>query len=605
MRREETTSRGRPRALVARGSCAYGPVAHRALAHGLVVSCMLFAAESSAAQAPVTVEGGASTYERDTLASALARVGGEVEPEPTGKVIESIELELLEPIEPRDPAPAALNALHVASRSQVIVREVLVRVGQRYEQALVDETARNLRRLPQLSLVLCVPLRGSAQDRVRLLVVTKDVWSLFVDVDVSVTNGGIERLVLRPRESNVGGLHTTAFARFQLEPASYSLGGGYVAPRVEGRRLALALDGNVIVHRETRRPEGAYGTVSATRPLFSTRSAWAWLIGATFRDEVFRRYVNASVATLGDVPWQYRVRAFSQQLAATRSLGWRNKNDLSVGFELTHRRYASAEPSVRAVMPTGERRVGPYVEWHAHSADFLRTIDVERLGLQEDIGLGHEVRVRAYVVATGLGATRSFVGARAAAQYTLPLGDGFVRAGFASVTEAERTRVSDASLDVFLRIVSPRTGLGRLLFDGRVLDRYRNHLGALSFVGGEGRLRGYPTRAFAGSHVVALNLELRSRSFDVGSVQFGLGFFYDVADAFDAFRYLTLRHAVGAGVRMVLPQFDRSVVRVDVGVPIERGAPAVFVGFNHAFPLGSIAPPAPSPTPTIGGALGP
>lgn len=581
-------------------------IASRMVARVLPPLFVLCAASRARADAaPVTVKGGESSYERDTLTAAAREVGGAFDPAPAGKIIESIEVVTLDPIEPRDPAPMAVNAVHVTSRRRVILREVLVRVGDRYEQALVDETARNLRRLPQLSVVLCAPLRGSAADRVRLLVVTKDVWSLFIDFDFSFSSGGLEKLVLKPREANVGGLHTTAFGRFQLEPASYSLGGGYVVPRVEGRRLALALDGNVIVNRDTQRPEGAYGTVSATRPLFSTQTAWAWLMGTTFRDEVFRRYVNAQVAAIDGAPWQYRARSFSQQAALTRSFGWRSKDDVTVGFEVTHRSYASPEQAVLAVMPTGERRVGPYFEWYAHSADFLRTLDVETLGLQEDVKLGHEARVRVYPVAAALGSTRTFVGARAAVQYTLPFGDGFVRGGLSSVTEAERTRLSDASLEAFLRVVTPRLGVGRLVFDGRLLDRYRNHLGTLSFVGGEGRLRGYPTRAFAGRDVLALNAELRSRSFDVGSVQLGVGLFYDVADAFDGWSRLQLHHAVGAGVRVVLPQIDRSVVRVDVGVPLERGSPTVFVGFNHAFALGGIAPEPPSPNPTIGGALGP
>lgn len=567
----------------------------------LLAAGWLLAARSAAAEeAPITVGGGESRYERTILAEAVESVGGQLETSPEGKTIEEVVIVTLDPIEPRDPLPAALNAAHVRSQRYVIAREVLVQRGEPYRQALVDETARNLRRLPQLSVVLCVPLRGSRADRVRLLVVTKDVWSLFVDFEFTVTNGGLEKLILKPRETNVAGRHLTAYARFQWEPATYALGGGYIVPRLDGQRLALAVDGNVIVNRETQQPEGSYGTFSATRPLFSTHAEWGWLTGVSYRDEVFRRYTNAAVAKIGDVPWQYHARAFSQQLALTRSWGWRSKHDVTAGFELTHREYSSAHAVVAAVMPTGERRVGPYAQWHAYSSDFLRTHDLETLGLQEDVRLGHELWVQAYPVLADLGSSRTFLGVRAAAQYTLPLGDGLTRASVTSMTEAERARLSDASIEARLRVVTPRIGVGRLVFDGMLLNRYRNHLGALSFVGGEGRLRGYPTRALAGSDVLAFNTEYRSRPFELASMQLGVGLFYDVADAFDGASTLHPHHAVGAGLRAVLPQLDRSVLRVDLALPLAGGSPSLFIGFNHAFPLASVGPEPPSPNPTIG-----
>jgi hypothetical protein len=41
-------------------------------------------------------------------------------------------------------------------------------------------------------------------------------------------------------------------------------------------------------------------------------------------------------------------------------------------------------------LPVGETRAGPVVEWHGYAADFLRILDFETLGLQEDYQLGHE-----------------------------------------------------------------------------------------------------------------------------------------------------------------------------------------------------------------------
>ena len=76
---------------------------------------------------------------------------------------------------------------------------MLLREGDRYSQALVDETIRNLRQLPQLSVVLVVATVGSAPDRVGVVVITKDVWSLRASWDVVVTSGGLEHVRAAPR----------------------------------------------------------------------------------------------------------------------------------------------------------------------------------------------------------------------------------------------------------------------------------------------------------------------------------------------------------------------------------------------------------------------
>jgi hypothetical protein len=89
---------------------------------------------------------------------------------------------------------------------------------------------------------------------------------------------------------------------------------------------------------------------------------------------------------------------------------------------------------------------------------------------------------------------------------------------------------------------------------------------------------------------VVANLELRSRPAALfETVQVAGVLFYDTGDAFDRWRDLRLRHAVGVGARVLLPQLDRTVFRADLGFPIaspsgEDLAPASFVvTFGQAF----------------------
>jgi hypothetical protein len=559
---------------------------------------------------PRSMTGAYSDYEQKAIGDAERALRTTVEPAPEGKRIERIDFVRLDPIDRNDPLPTAIDVIHTTSRPWVIRRELLVAEGQQWSTVLVDESARNLRKLEQLSLVLCVPMRGEAPDTVRLVVITKDVWSLYVDFDLAVTSGGLESLTLEPKESNIAGIHHTGLARLVLEPKTLSLGASYHVPRLDGRWIDMLVDGNVIVNRDSGQAEGAYGSATVARPLVTSRTEWAWSTGTTFSNQLRRRYVNAAVATYDPdgarVPWVYRERLFTEQAAVTRSFGWESKNDVTMGASLAHARYlvpgdgaldpAAVAAFVRAAVPTGEDRVGPFVQWHAYTSDFLRTFDLDTLGLQEDVRLGYDAWARVYPVLTALGSSRDLVGTYAGLAYAVPLGDGAARASVESTVEATSQAVSDASVRGGVGVATPRFGIGRIVFTATALNRYRNYLNAQSFVGGDSLLRGYPSRYLEGKDLVASNVELRSRSIDLSSILLGAVLFYDVADAFEGFDRLRPRESVGTGLRIVFPQIERAVLRVDLGVPVVSGPrPAdvppmqLFVAFHQALSLPTLA----------------
>jgi hypothetical protein len=565
----------------------------------------LLSFSASARAEPRSVTGAYSNYELVAIRDAASRIDAVIDPAPEGKRIERIDFVRLDPIDAHDPLPTALDRVHATSREHVIRRALLVSEGQPYRTVLVDESARNLRRLRQLSLVVCVPMRGSAPDRVRLVVITKDVWSLYVDFDLAVTAGGLEALTLEPKETNLAGTHQIALGRFIVEPRTMTTGVAYEIPRLEGRWLSLAVEGNAVVARETADVEGGYGSAKVERPLFSSRTAWAWFTSTSFANRVRRRYVNAEVAMFEPegslpIPWSWRERRVVQDAAVTRSFGWEAKNDVTLGASFGHARYAvphgpaeSARAFARAAVPVGEDRVGPYVEWRSYRSDFLRTYDLATLGLQEDARLGYDLRLRAYPVLRGLGSTRDLFGAYGALSYGAALGDGLARAAVETTVEASRGEVTDGSVKGSFGIATPRFGprvvASRLVLSITALSRFENYLNAKSFLGGESLLRGYPSRYVTGKDLVAANLEYRTRAYVLAGVQLGGALFFDAGDAMDGFDRLRPKASAGAGLRLVFAQLDRSVLRVDVGVPLApdpRPADvpplALFVGFHQA-----------------------
>lgn len=570
---------------------------------------------TAALAAPARREG-YSSYESATIERVLSRLRATLDPAPEGKIVEGIDVVPLEVIEDRDPAPAFLNWFHALSRPYVIRREVLLAVGLPYEQALADESARHLRELSQLSLVLVFAVRGGAPDRVRVAVVTKDVWSLRLNSDYRIAGGQLEYLFLQPSEQNLLGIHHAVAAQLALDPGALSLGATYAMPRIGGSHVRLRTQANAIIDRETGDFEGTSGEFIYGQPLYATQAEWAWEAEISWRDEVTRRFVGTKLATFDAaatpeddrVPYRYRSDLLVGSYAVTRSFGGGAarssavKHDLSVGIEASRKVYRFDAPEglapaaiaefERRVMPVSDTRVAPTFKYATYSTRFLRVLDFNTLALQEDYRLGHELAILIYPVTTALNSSRNFLGISAAAAYTVALGDGLARAVVESVTELDGSQIFDASIEARARVHTPSFGVGRLVFDVRLLDRYRNYLNRRSVLGGDTRLRGYPTAAFIGEDVLSANLELRTRPVEVWSCQVAGAAFFDAGDAFDGFDDLRLKQSAGFGVRALFPQLNRVVMRADWGVPLTRGYKEpdalpgdILVTFEQAFPM--------------------
>lgn len=583
------------------------------------------ASAQAGASAPKAARG-LSRYEADTLQMSLARLGAEVDPAPEGKRVEAVDVVTLEVFDEREGFLQIANVLHATTLPEVLRREVLLRVGEPYARELADETARNLRAFPQNSLVLVVPVRGRAAGTVRLLVLTKDVWSLRMSWDVKASGAGLELLRLEPTETNVAGTHQSVSGRFIMRPETYTLGTAFRVPRLQGQRLSLGADANVILS-DKGEPEGSYGSTYIARPLTSTREKWAWFVSSDFRNERVRRYVNARVALFNakatperdNLRDEYHAQRFTETLAVVRSFGAEHKQDVTFGAEVNVRSYHLPPGTlgrfapdvvseyVKARIPVGDTRVGPALQARIYTTRFKRVLDLETLGLQEDIRLGYDMTARVYPVFRELGSSRSFLGTLATAQYTWALADGIVRVGGELLNEVEADQISDGAASADLRVHSPSLGFGRLVFDAGVLGRYRNYLNRKTGLGGDSRLRGYPTNFFAGKDYVVGNLEYRTPALKVFTVLLGGALFYDVGHAFDGWEELRPQQSAGTGFRILFPQFDKVVFRGDFAVPLTADlpggvarlgsrifgvpAPTVFVAFEQAFALSSAGAP--------------
>jgi hypothetical protein len=573
-----------------------------------------------------------SPLEAERIARALRRVHGKLDEQPQGKRIESIEVVALPVFEPEDPVPQFLNWFHVTTLDYVIEREVLLRKGSVYDQRLSDETERNLRALLLFSIVVALPMQGSTPDSVRYLVITKDIWSLRVGWDGRVNQGVIDYLALTPTERNLFGTGRQLFGDLEFGRRTYSVGGGFYEPRLAGSRTRILARANAVVNCDSGDVEGSSGSFQYSSPLYSTRTKWAYstvvswtdgqgplnvvgnlrgsICSARTNDEFPVSLRSGRTALLPNL-YSYDTQSFTQTF--TRSYGYRYKTNLSFGLEalrygytgadlsnvregpsdvpgpLTPTEYAAVLRYYRAQVPISDSRISPFFQISSFSNDYQREINMETLALQEDVAMGHVAWVRVYPALQALGSTRNMLGLDALASYARPVGSGFVKLSASHLVELSSPERTDAELRLAFRFTSPRLVLGRFVYDARVTDHYRNYRNLNLAIGGTTRLRGYQNIAAAGSHLIASNLEFRTRPIEIFSTQLGAVAFYDVGDAFDRFSDLHLLHGVGGGIRFLAPQLDRDVFRLDVGVPVPfdapRGEVTVIATFEQAFTI--------------------
>ncbi|MBX3209120.1 MAG: hypothetical protein KF764_29070 [Labilithrix sp.] len=577
-----------------------------------IVACAagLLAALPAGAQRPTSQATEYSPYEREAIDAALAQRGLVVDRAPEGKIIGRIDTVRLEVLEARDPGPELLkpiplvspigtyvtkpmlNSLHALSKDFIIRRELLLREGDEYVQVLMDETARNMRgRMPlQVSLVVIVPVKSKEPGEVDLLVITKDIWSLRLSFDIAVTPGGVENLIIVPQETNFLGMHHTAQTRFQMQPETFTAGVGYKVPRFGYSWVGASASAAVFINRRRLEPEGSSLGASVGQGLYSTRTEWAWDVDVGYTVGVARRYSNAQVFLFDSrrtperdfIPFEYKSRSFAASAGVTRSFGWGFKNNFGLTFNASASAYETFDLSAfnpdavadfrRRALPTGEARIYPALGWRTFRTNFLRTLDINTLALQEDFRIGHDISASIYPVTRALGSSRDFIGVSAKAGYAVALGDGLAGASVSTFAENQDGLISDGSVSGAFGAVTPRIfGWGRIVMNTSFSNRYRNYLNSRTFIGGDDRLRGYPTSFFFGKDTVFFNIEYRSRAVEILKAQLAGVAFFDAGDAANGFDMLRAKQSVGFGARALFPQLNRNVFRVDIAFPLRRG----------------------------------
>jgi hypothetical protein len=549
--------------------------------------------------------------ERASVERALRARGLVVEPQPWNKVIDSVDV-FVEPVIVEGARYLGwVNSLRIESRESVVRREVLIGPGEVWDQPRIEETARRLRDPAFASVAVVVPVKRPGNERVSVLVVTRDIWSLRFNTNYRFQNGQLTDLNLSLSEQNFLGLRKIVALVFGMSQDQIAMGPSYIDRNLAGRQLKLSANMSAIFARSPLLSKGSFtgeGTESAfelSRPLWSLATKWGYGVALSHRYAIDRLFRGTSVRTYDDpatadreeLRWEYRQRRFNATVSGQRQWGTTIKQRLSFGYSLESQRptvladFAGSDDQraafIRDVLPRSERNSLLFASASLFTPVYRTTQNVSTFDLAEDVQFGPTASVAIGVAPTFLGSTRNFVRSNVDVGWTLPwCDDGSIRAKVSASFRIQSNGLVDNTADAQFRVVTPSIQLGRLVAETSVSTRWNPQENRFYSLGSQNGLRGFLISEFSGQRRTVTQLEARSRPWKLWAFRFGGVVFYDVGSAASSFATMRLHQDVGFGLRALTPQTSRELFRFDLAFPLDggsRGVPQFIGGFGSEF----------------------
>ena len=571
----------------------------------LLLCCWVSAGDAALADDD---DDGLGSYERDALGDVLLEQHLELETDPDGKVLDRIHTVNLPVFSRRDGKVLEwFNVFHWTTREYVIDREVLLRPGDVWDQAKIDETERKLRDPIFTTLVVIVPVKSERDGAFDLLVITRDIWSLRMNSNFEFQESQLTYLTLSLSENNVFGYRKFASMVFEMGQGSYSIGPLYIDKNVFGKKLDFRTRSELIFNRQTSELEGSESNSTFSKPLWSLDSNWSASLQLTHRDAIDRVFqgtglllYDAPETRIHDlVPYEYQQSRYDIDVKATRALGKDVEHRFSAGYELQSVDYSVldgfdespivTEAFERDVLPRSELTSTLAVGYRVFTPEFVVYRNVSTFDLPEDVRLGPDLNLSAGSSLELLGSDDTFLRGAMTASWVMDWsGRGFARAGTGASGRFQDGELIDNFVTGSVHVVTPPIlRLGRLAARAELSSRINETGNRFLFLGGQSGLRGYIIGEFVGQNKLLANVELRSSPVKLWFMRAGALAFWDAGDATDELGDLVLHHDFGIGLRLLIPQLAPLLYRFDWAVATTgaaAGLPGRFTaGVGQAF----------------------
>lgn len=509
---------------------------------------------------------------------------------PTNRTIRNIKIEVRDVFDEPNLAwfYRGVNSLKIATKQEVIERELLFAPGEAFDKFRIAESERNLRTLPFIRQVSITPI--VVGDYVDLLVSVQDTWTLFPQLNFSM-GGGKSKQSFGIADSNLLGYGK------DLEIFNGENDGRRESllrwndRRVFGSRQEL--DMTHLDRSDGFRTSGVLGT--PFRTLVDRR---AWNLSYDFADLVNTMYDN------GEERFIFREKHMSTDFGYSFLYGEPENvaQRLKFGGIFSSSEFSMADDDDFEDVDLDPERVsrdpqylasdrqyaGPAVTYTRIEPDFISLNYVDRFERVEDFNLGNSFFAQAWYAAKVLDSDNDSMIFSVSDTDGFRLGPTeFIRAEVGGSSRFHSDQTSNTMLRGEMRYYNV---LGSQRLFGQYLGRHT--LAAAMFVdygtdldldreyvlGTQRGLRGYKEDAFTGNSRISMHLEDRFHLADdvLKLLNIGGAVFFDAGGTSDHglsdIIKDNLYSNVGIGLRFGLPRSSSGrVLRVDLAFPLRDG----------------------------------
>ena len=583
-----------------------------------------------------------SSLERQSIVRTLQRRGLEVEPEPWGKVIEEVLVEN-EDVFAESNWLQFFNIFHYTTRESRVREELTIEKGEIWDQDRVEESARRLHDPLYSSVVALIPVKSSLPNAVKLLAVTRDIWSLRLNTQYTIQQAALTNLSFSLSENNFLGTRDVFAAAVVMDPGAIAVGPLFIDKDFLGEHLDFRVRFDDVLTRKatkffspitgmqtqvpgapdglqdgTLHSEGADATITLGKPLWSLASEWGWATSFAYRNGVNRSFdgtmdpYDLYVDPDSGVPFEYRSHTWSVGASVTRQWGTDYKSQLAVGYTASSVRSslldnytanidsASLALFEQDVFPRNEVISQPYVTYTWFEPRYTTVRNVSTYALAEDVQLGPSFSATLAQGLTALGGDLNFTRPSISAGYIWSwLRDGFIHP---SVSGSMRFQGSaphdwtsiDNSASAQLRFATPTISWFRVVVQSEIDTQWHNTQNGYYAIGSDSGLRGYNVNELrsarnTSSRLVKNQAELRMTPIPVWVIRLGGVAFYENGGVADSLQRISLYNDVGIGARMLIPHLSRELFRLDVAFPLQNAPnnpafhPHIMLGFDSYF----------------------
>jgi len=483
----------------------------------------------------------------------------------------------------------SVNELKIPTKEYIVRQELLFKEGEEFNEFLLEESERSLRRLPFLRKISITPVVDG--DFVDILVSVQDTWTLFPFINLSL-GGGANRQAVGVAETNLLGYGKRLEVLYADDEGREKVEGVWDDRRLWGTYQRLTL--GIFDRSDGYRSVGFYG-----EPFRSLVDQSAWGIDTDFFDLVGKLFQD------GEESFLYKEKHQAASGGYTMAYGdpEARVNRVTLGYDYSSSTFSEASAQDFEDVDVDPRSVshdpallaedrifsGPFVALQSIEPDFVSMNYLDRFERVEDYNLGNEFYGRLTYAPETFGSSKNtllFNISDADGHRFSPTSFARGKLGVLSRVDSEGASNTIFSSDVryynvFGAKYLGRTYVGKYTFVASLSLDFADRLDKDKqlILGASNGLRAYEDRAFVGDQQLLLNLEQRVHMVDdfYKLLSIGAAVFTDVGgasdDGFGDVLSDELRSDIGFGLRIGVPRSSGgSVIRIDLAFPLRDAA---------------------------------